>query len=86
MLEAFGVFHAVEDDGLYIEGQHTLEAARISPYRDHRIIMAAAVAGLRAYDVVYINQVEAVNKSYPDFFTDLQKLGAHVRLTTDRYE
>lgn len=84
MLEAFSVFFAVEDDALYIEGQRTLEQATVSSYDDHRIVMAAAIGALRAYDTVYISKAEAVSKSYPDFFTDLQKLGAHIRLNSDR--
>jgi 3-phosphoshikimate 1-carboxyvinyltransferase len=86
MLEAFGVFHAVEDDALYIEGRQTLQPASIFSHHDHRIAMAAAIGALRAYDTVYISKAEAVSKSYPDFFTDLQRLGAHVRLVRDRYE
>jgi 3-phosphoshikimate 1-carboxyvinyltransferase len=80
MLEAFGIFHAVEGDNLYIEGQQTIESATVFSYNDHRIAMAAAAAALRAYDNVRINHAEAVRKSYPDFFTDLQQLGAHCRL------
>ena len=80
MLEAFAIFHAVEEDELYIEGQKTIESATVFSYNDHRIVMAAAAGALRAYDNVRINHAEAVRKSYPDFFTDLQQLGAYCRL------
>lgn len=80
MLEAFGVFHSVEDDALYIEGGKTLEPGDVYSHKDHRIAMAAAIGALRAYDRTYIQQAGVVAKSYPDFFTDLQKLGAFVRL------
>jgi 3-phosphoshikimate 1-carboxyvinyltransferase len=80
MLEAFGIFHAVEDDELYIEGQKTIESATVFSHNDHRIVMAAAAGALRAYDNVRIIQADAVRKSYPDFFTDLQQLGAYCRL------
>ncbi|WP_276132146.1 3-phosphoshikimate 1-carboxyvinyltransferase [Polluticoccus soli] len=86
MLEAFEVFHAVEDDALYIEGKRTFEPAKIFSHNDHRIAMAAAIGALRAYDTVYITNADSVNKSYPNFFTDLQKLGAHVRMAFDTYE
>ena len=80
MLEAFALFHAVEEDVLYIEGQKNIESATVFSYNDHRIVMAAAAGALRAYDNVRINHAEAVRKSYPDFFTDLQQLGAYCRL------
>jgi len=40
--------------------------------------MACAVAGLRAKGKTEILQAECVNKSYPEFFIDLEKLGANV--------
>lgn len=42
---------------------------------DHRIVMAAAIAGLFCKEPVTIRGVQAVNKSYPNFFDELQKLG-----------
>jgi 5-enolpyruvylshikimate-3-phosphate synthase len=40
--------------------------------------MACAVAGLKAKGKTKILQAECVNKSYPKFFIDLEKLGANV--------
>ena len=37
--------------------------------------MAAAVASLKCENEVIIRQAEAVNKSYPEFFNDFNKLG-----------
>ncbi len=37
--------------------------------------MAAAVAGMFSDGPVTVTGVEAVGKSYPDFFADYQKLG-----------
>lgn len=42
---------------------------------DHRIVMAAAVAALGCGEKVSVTDAHAVNKSYPDFFDDLKKLG-----------
>ncbi|MEM1483680.1 3-phosphoshikimate 1-carboxyvinyltransferase [Oscillospiraceae bacterium PP1C4] len=42
---------------------------------DHRIIMAAAVAAQLCSEPVIIRGAQAVNKSYPNFFDDLIKLG-----------
>ena len=41
---------------------------------DHRIAMAAAVASCGCTDPVTITGAEAVRKSYPNFFEDIQKL------------
>jgi 3-phosphoshikimate 1-carboxyvinyltransferase len=47
---------------------------------DHRIVMAAAVAAACADRPVRITGAQAVEKSYPSFFSDFEALGgnAHV--------
>jgi 3-phosphoshikimate 1-carboxyvinyltransferase len=40
--------------------------------------MTCAIAALRADGEVSIENAEAINKSYPDFFDHLQKLNAEV--------
>jgi 3-phosphoshikimate 1-carboxyvinyltransferase len=47
--------------------------ARIDTYDDHRMAMSFALAGTKAAGVT-INDAECVNKTYPDYFTDLDKL------------
>lgn len=42
---------------------------------DHRIVMAAAVAALGCGEKVCVTDAHAINKSYPDFFDELNKLG-----------
>ena len=46
-------------------------------HNDHRLVMALSVM-LSRYGGV-INGAEAINKSYPDFFDDLIKLGIEVK-------
>ena len=50
----------------------------LNSHHDHRIAMACAVACLPADFYVQIRNAEAVNKSYPDFFTHLKSLGADI--------
>ena len=50
----------------------------LNSHHDHRIAMACAVACLPADFYVQISNAEAVNKSYPDFFTHLKSLGADI--------
>lgn len=52
----------------------TVRDAAISSHNDHRIAMATAVAALRADRPVGIDAAQAVDKSYPDFWNDLDKL------------
>jgi 3-phosphoshikimate 1-carboxyvinyltransferase len=54
--------------------------AVINSHNDHRIAMAAAILGL-AGDRVSIRNAEAVNKSYPEFFDVIAKLGGKVKQT-----
>ena len=42
--------------------------------------MACAVAALGANSETVIEEADAVNKSYPDFYEDLKSLGANVSL------
>jgi 3-phosphoshikimate 1-carboxyvinyltransferase len=58
-------------DTMIIEGG-TIRGGRVSSHNDHRIAMAAAVAGLAADAPVEIDDAEAVSKSYPDFWDDLE--------------
>ena len=71
-----GVDISFQDDLMLVKGSTAINGAVVSSHHDHRIAMACAVAALRANGPVTINDAEAVNKSYPAFFTDLQQLGA----------
>jgi 3-phosphoshikimate 1-carboxyvinyltransferase len=75
LLWSFGIPCAAEDDALFVEGGERLNGTVIDSYNDHRIVMAAAVCALRARSRVDINGAEAVNKSYPSFFTDMTNCG-----------
>ncbi len=63
-----------EDDAMIIEGG-AINAATVSSHHDHRIAMAAAIAALGAKGDIAITEADAINKSYPRFYIDLQKLG-----------
>lgn len=74
MLTALGV-HAEETvDGLQIRGGIPLTGGTVDSCNDHRIAMAAAVASTLCADAVTVLGAEAVNKSYPDFWSDFELL------------
>jgi len=84
MLWRFGVDFSAEDDELMIRGRETVQWAYIDGYKDHRIVMAAAVCALRAKGPTTITTAEAVGKSYPGFFEDMS--GAGVNLSSSAQE
>jgi len=51
----------------------------INGANDHRIVMAAAIAGSFAQTPVTILGAQAVAKTYPHFFEDFMSLGGHVK-------
>ncbi len=67
-----------EGDALCIEGG-AVTGGKVESHGDHRIAMALASTALKANGPVMISGVECVAKSYPDFFKDLQSLGAVVQ-------
>jgi 3-phosphoshikimate 1-carboxyvinyltransferase len=79
--EEFGKMGAViklQDDLMIIEGGKPLHGAAVHSRHDHRIAMACAVAALKAVGETAIDEAEAINKSYPDFYQHLQHIGAQV--------
>jgi 3-phosphoshikimate 1-carboxyvinyltransferase len=80
-----GVDILLNEDTMGIKGVPQLRAATVHSRHDHRIAMAAAVAALRADGPVLIEKADAINKSYPDFFKDLEELGAGVKVLDKTY-
>lgn len=77
LLTALGGEATVTEDGLLINGG-TLKGGTVQGYNDHRIVMSAAIAALICKASVTIVGAEAVNKSYPTFFEELEKRGMSV--------
>jgi len=65
-------------DEMLIHGGSLIQSATVFSQHDHRIAMACGVAALVANGPIEITEAEAINKSYTDFFTHLQELGAKV--------
>lgn len=69
-------------DGIALENGVYQEEIEFDSHNDHRIVMSLAIIAtkLTFCKRVIINDVEAINKSYPNFFNDLQKAGIKVTL------
>ncbi len=61
-------------DGFHIVGSQPLDGGRVEACGDHRLAMAFAIAALGARGPVEITGAEAVDVSYPGFFSVLQHL------------
>jgi 3-phosphoshikimate 1-carboxyvinyltransferase len=60
---------------MVIEGvQSLLTSEPIEAHGDHRIVMGTAILALFAENDTRIEHADAVNKSFPEFFTYLEKL------------
>ena len=64
-------------DGLEIDGAESLRGGRAEGCGDHRVVMALAVAALRAKGETIVTDAESIRKSYPDFFRDYNRLGGN---------
>ena len=68
-----------EGDGLIVHGGG-LAGGTAEGFRDHRIVMAAAIAASRCPQGVTVTDAEACSKSYPAFFEDYARLGGDVHV------
>lgn len=75
-----GIVIELQDDLMLVRGGTGVKAAITHSHHDHRIAMANAVAALKAEGPVTIEEADAINKSYPDFYAHIQQLGAVVTL------
>jgi 3-phosphoshikimate 1-carboxyvinyltransferase len=75
-----GIRIDLNQDTMLIYGGTGIHGAEVFSQHDHRIAMACGIAALSADAPITITDAEAVNKSYTDFFLDLQQLGVKVDL------
>ena len=66
-------------DRMEIRGFAERPTRRPIASRDHRVVIAAAIAALTGEAPDRIRYPEAVRKSYPSFWRDLRRVGGHVR-------
>lgn len=61
-------------DGLIVRGC-SLRGGTVDGANDHRVVMSAAIAATVCQNPVTITGAEAVQKSYPDFWRDFERMG-----------
>lgn len=70
-----GIEIILQGDLMLVKGGN-IKGGTVHSRHDHRIAMACAIAALRADREVEIEEAQAINKSYPNFFEHLTLLGA----------
>jgi len=63
-----------EDDYLLVHGKSVIDGGIVDSHNDHRIAMCLAIVGLFSQSPIHIHGAESVEKSYPEFWNDLEKL------------
>ena len=82
-LKKMGVQVEETRDGMIITGS-AVNGAQLDGYNDHRIVMAFSIAALFAGGETEITQADSVNKTYPAFFEDYNRLGGKANVIGDR--
>ena len=79
-LKKLGVEIETTEDEIKILGKKNyLGNIEIFGHKDHRIVMSLAIAGTMLEKPIIIDGAEAVEKSYPKFFQDLESLNIKVK-------
>lgn len=73
-LNKLGANIETTEDGLIIHGPIPLHGGTVDSHGDHRIGMMLQIAALLTEDTIELNNPEAINISYPNFFNDLASL------------
>ena len=77
-LSRMGVNVEERPDGMIIEGSARVKGGVVvDSYGDHRLPMAMSVLAMAADAPVRMDDIACVNKSYPEFWDDLRKVGGH---------
>ena len=83
-LEKLGINVEEKEDGMIINGaqniKNNVENIVLNGYNDHRIVMAFSVVGLISNTDLSITDASAINKTYPNFFEEYNRLGGNAKL------
>jgi 3-phosphoshikimate 1-carboxyvinyltransferase len=79
-LRAMGARVRPTDDGCVVSGGAKLHGADVDTHGDHRILMAAALAGLISTSGTRIEDDSSYRVSYPGFLRDMHQLGCRLEV------
>ncbi len=80
-LQKLGANIEVIDQEIIIQGlPNLIGGVTVDSHNDHRIAMMVAIASLISENSIDLTNPYAINKSYPDFYKDYQKLGGKISI------
>lgn len=78
-LRKFRILTSSTHDELYVTGTDNLQCCEVLfGHQDHRIVMAMTIAALCSNSPCIIDGAEAITKSYPNFFHDIESIHGHI--------
>lgn len=72
-LKKLGIDVVLKEDVMFVTGGK-IQGGRIDSNNDHRIAMMGGILATQASEPIEIINPEAINKSYPAFFSDLEQI------------
>jgi 3-phosphoshikimate 1-carboxyvinyltransferase len=83
VLTQLGVTANIQDDLLVIKGKQIIKGGiTLHSYNDHRIAMMITILGLIAEEPIVLKDAAVIQKSYPNFYDELIKIGANIHKDT----
>ncbi len=83
-LRKCGVDFKSNENSITINGAKAYQSpSSLFSHHDHRIVMSEAIAATLFDTPVTLTDAQCINKSYPNFFTDLQKVGIKVVISDE---
>lgn len=73
-MSKWGIRYEILEQVILIHGTGSIATAQIETYQDHRIVMAGCVASLICEEGQVIDDISAIEKSYPGFVADFLRL------------
>ena len=70
-----GIGITLANNQMYITGGKVI-GGKVNSHNDHRIAMALAILSLVSQSPIEIENAQAVNKSYPGFYKDLEAIAS----------
>jgi len=77
-LRAVGVKTVLNNDSIKIFGTKDIVGGEANGFNDHRIVMSMSVLATQTKKGIVVSDMQAINKSYPDFFEIYKSLGGRV--------
>ena len=65
-------------DGLTVTGVETLWGGEVASHGDHRIALLGAFSSLFSRFPIFVDDIQCISKSYPQFLLDFRRLGGKV--------